>query len=119
MLPPWKPAKAEKGLQEISSRDSIINPIFLAPLVQEGVKRVENPAKRWVDDLKLIGRGSVGLLDAAVTAREVKMVGWKSLRNLVLFRFRCGKFFWDSSDSSENEWSSCWTGGVCWVGYGE
>jgi hypothetical protein len=91
MLPPCKPAKAEKGLQEISSRDGIRNPILLAPLLDEEVKMVQNPAKRWVDDLKLIGRGSVGLLDTVVTTREVKAVGWKSLKNIVLFRFRCGK----------------------------
>jgi hypothetical protein len=92
MLPLAKPSKAEKGLQEISTRDGLINPISLAPLLQKEELKMDTLAKQWVDGLRGLGKGSVGLSEGVLVVKEVKVVGWKSLRNIVLFRFRCGIF---------------------------
>ena len=66
---------------------------------------METLAKQWVDGLRGLGTGSVGLSEGVLVVREVKAVAWKSLRNIVLFRFRCGMFpnIWKKVDCSETE----------------
>lgn len=115
ILPPKKPSKAEKGLQDISSRDGIIRPTLLSPLLhhqsleqqqfephptaivsKENKKEKEeeeeenNPAKDWVEGLNSLGRGTVEMGTETVQIKEIKRIEWRDLRNIVLFRFHCG-----------------------------
>ena len=102
MLPLKKPARAEKGLDDVSSRDIYCRPVLLAPLLERPdlarfesdcnvmSREVKNPAKEWVDGLNsLVGR-TVALAEDLVSIREVKRIDWKDLRNLVIFRYHCG-----------------------------
>jgi hypothetical protein len=105
MLPIKKPVKAEKGLQDVASRNGDSRPILLAPLLQrpdlltfepdststiDEEEEDKNPAKDWVEGLNSLGGGTVAISQDVVPIREVKRVDWGDLRNLVLFRFRCG-----------------------------
>jgi len=99
-----KPAKAETGLQDVASRNGDTRPVLLAPLLQrpdllsfepDSTSTVDeeeeaNPAKDWVEGLNSLGRGTVAISPDVVQIREIKRVDWGDLRNLVLFRFRCG-----------------------------
>ena len=104
MLAVKKPAKAEKGLQDVASRNGDTRPVLLAPLLQrpdllsfepDSTSTIDeeeetNPAKDWVEGLNSLGRGTVAISQDVMHAREVRRVDWDDLRNLVLFRFRCG-----------------------------
>ena len=105
MLVVKKPAKAEKGLQDVASRNGDSRPVLLSPLLQrpdllsfgpdptstvDEEEEEENPAKDWVEGLNSLGRGSVAISQDVVQSRELKRVDWDGLRNLVLFRFQCG-----------------------------
>ena len=105
MLPLKKPAKAEKGLQDVGSRDKDIRPVLLAPLLQRPDLIAFEPdptppgnedkgnnswAKDWVEGLNSLGKGTVAIAQEVVQIREIKKVDWNDLRNIVLFRFRCG-----------------------------
>ena len=104
MLPVKKPSKAEKGLQDVASRNGDTRPVLLAPLLRrldllpfepDSTSTVDeeeetNPAKDWVEGLNSLGSGTVAISQDVQQIREVKRVDWADLRNLVLFRFRCG-----------------------------
>jgi hypothetical protein len=100
-----KPAKAEKGLQDVASRNRDSRPVLLWPLLQRPdllsfepdststvneEEKEENPAKDWVEGLNSLGGGSVAISPDVVQSRELKRADWDGLRNLVLFRFQCG-----------------------------
>lgn len=104
-----KPAKTEKGLQDVASRNGDIRPVLLAPLLErpdllsfepdststvDEEEEEKNPAKDWVEGLNSLGRGTVTTSEDVVQAKEAKRVDWDNLRNLVLFRFRCGMTLW-------------------------
>src|SRR5438046_3058450 len=110
MLPVKKPSRAEKGLQDVASRNGDTRPVLLAPLLQrpdlvafepdststvdedhqEEDEEEKNPAKDWLEGLNSLGVGTVAISQDVLQIREVKQVDWADLRNLVLFRFRCG-----------------------------
>jgi hypothetical protein len=105
ILPIKKPSKAEKGLQDVSSRDGDIYPVLLAPILQRPdlqqfepdstavvpvVEEGKNPAKDWVEGLNSLGKGTVEMSREAVPIREIKRVEWRDLTNIVLFRYHCG-----------------------------
>jgi len=105
ILPFKKPSKAEKGLQDVSSRDGDIYPVLLAPILQRpDLQHFEpdstavvpvaieekNPAKDWVEGLNSLGRGTVEMSNEVVQIKEIKRVEWRDLRNIVLFRYNCG-----------------------------
>lgn len=104
MLPLKKPARAEKGLQDVSSRDGFTRPVLLAPLLQRpDLERFEpdstpvntsmsvaSPAKDWVEGLNALCKGTVGLSEEKTQIKEFKRVDWQGLKDIALFRFRCG-----------------------------
>lgn len=51
---------------------------------------MENAAQEWVLGLNSLGNGTVALAQNVVQQKEVKRIDWEDLRNLVLFRYRCG-----------------------------
>jgi hypothetical protein len=118
---PSKPICAEKGLQDINNRDGLITPFFLDKVLRHtssqtcqslqpqnvsGISTTQDQtltptssvdipsvegAREWVRSLESLGVGSVRLKDLGTPIREVKSVEWNEMRNLVLFRFRCGR----------------------------
>jgi len=99
-----RPARSEKGLQDISSRDGFDRPVLLTPVLQDPMlnkfepdrqksvpAEMENPGKDWVVGLNALGPGTVTVAQNVVQVKETKKVDWEDLRNLVLFRYRCGK----------------------------
>jgi hypothetical protein len=102
-LPMKKPARSEKGLQDVASRDGFDRPVLLAPVLQDPMlnkfepehgklvpAEMENPGKEWVVGLNALGNGTVTVAQNVVQVKETKRVDWEDLRNLVLFRYRCG-----------------------------
>lgn len=53
---------------------------------------IENPGNQWLAGLNALGDGTVTLAQNVVPVKETKRVDWENLRNLALFRYRCGKF---------------------------
>lgn len=129
MLPLKKPARAEKGLCDVSLRDGKGRPVLLTPLLERPdlacfepdptsmySSEVKNPAKTWVDGLNSLGDRTVALSKDLMSIREVKRVDWKDLRNLVLFRYHCG-YSPNKNDNGSGEivWEFSWGRDV---GYG-
>jgi hypothetical protein len=103
VLPLKRPARSEKGLQDVSSRDGFDRPVLLGPVLQDPMLNkfeldhrklvaveMENPGKDWVAGLNTLGNGTVIVAQNVVQVKETKRVDWEDLRNLVLFRYRCG-----------------------------
>lgn len=51
---------------------------------------IENPGNQWLGGLNALGDGTVTLAQNVVPVKETKRVHWENLRNLALFRYRCG-----------------------------
>jgi hypothetical protein len=92
----------DKGLKQPSMRDTITNPIFLAPLLErpdldkfEPVPMTRerhesrDPGKEWHQAIDALQGKTVGLSDPVVETREVPIYEWQDLRNIALFRFHC------------------------------
>jgi len=104
ILPVKKPARSEKGLQDVASRDGFDRPVRLAPVLQDPMlnkfepdprrlapAKLENPGKEWVAGLNALGGGTVVVAQNVVQVKETKRIDWEDPKNLVLFRYRCGK----------------------------
>ena len=112
---PVKPIHADKGLGEATFRDGVSSPFFLAPLLARpdlapfepiseehpgvGIKssitatQLGIDLKAWILGLNGLGNTrTLGVSQEFVGIRSYPKVSWaeNKLRNLVLFRFRCG-----------------------------